>query len=199
MPRANPDPRCEPPVAAQRHWRQASGAVALATFFAAGAPLAFAAEGWSAGISADGKATAAEVGLPTYPGAQLLPNQKEGKQESLQFNLWGGAFGLKLVVARYQTPDRIDQVAAFYQPLLGKFGTVLECPPSGGGKPNSSAPRPSGNESKALSCDDDHAEPGGRLFKAGTRRQQRIVGVEPMKDGQSGSRISLVRLELSGD
>jgi hypothetical protein len=167
---------------------------------AAAAPLAVAAsEGWSAGISADGKATAAEVGLPTYPGAKLLPNQKEGKQESLQFNLWGGAFGLKLVVARYQTPDRIDQVADFYQAPLGKFGSVLECPPVGNDKPNPAASRSQGKESKTLSCDDDHAEPGGRMFKAGTRRQQRIVSVEPLKDGQGGTRISLVRLEVSGD
>jgi hypothetical protein len=199
MPPANPEPYGERRSAAQRRWRQAASSVALAASLAAGAPLTFAAESWSAGITADGKATAAEVGLPTYPGAQLLPNQKEGKQESLQFNLWGGAFGLKLVVARYQTPDRIDQVAAFYQPLLGKFGTVLECPPAASGKSNAAASRASGNEGKALSCDDDHAEPGGRLFKAGTRRQQRIVGIEPMKDGQSGTRISLVRLELSGD
>jgi hypothetical protein len=165
-------------------------------------PAKAADDAWSAGISANGNATAAEVGLPVYPGAQLLPHQKDGDSGSLQFNLWGGSFGMKLVVAQYRTPDGMDLVAQFYQPAMAKYGPVLECTgrsstPSS--PPPSDKPGVASGSNQALTCDDDRPEAGGRLFKAGTRRQQRLLKLEPMKEARGGTLISLVRLELKGD
>ena len=39
------------------------------------------------------------------------------------------------------------------------------------------------DSSKSLRCGDDKPEKGGMLFKAGTQRKQRIVGVQPNGNG----------------
>jgi hypothetical protein len=55
------------------------------------------------------------LGLPIYPGAQRLKDQ-----DSANVNLsFGGEAGLRLLVAKYETPDPLEKVRDFYKQRLG--------------------------------------------------------------------------------
>ena len=136
------------------------------------------------------KAVAQDTDLPAYPGAVAEPAEKD-KSDSVKMGLWGFGFGFRLAVARYRTTDDGAAVADFYRSALARFGTVLDC----------SAPRPPAPKSSAkdnskapLDCGDDHPEPGGRLYKAGSRQRQHLVQIDPTAQGLT--RFSLVALEL---
>jgi len=70
-------------------------------------------------------ADARKTGLPLYPGARL----KTGDENSDRANLavFTEAFGLKLVVASYESDDAPAKVIDFYRDKLKKYGKVLEC------------------------------------------------------------------------
>src|SRR5258708_9017346 len=80
-----------------------------------------------AGITLSKQATPKEVGLPAYPGAKLLKDEKEDSP-SVQMGLWGSTFGFKLAVMKMESNDTPDKIAEFYRKALAKYGTVLECP-----------------------------------------------------------------------
>jgi len=84
----------------------------------------------------------------------------------------GGAFGFKLVVLKLESGDAPKKVAAFYRKALAKYGPVLDCsnPPA----------TPAGKDHAAtLTCGDDKPDPGGQLFKAGSKEKQHLVSVKP--------------------
>ena len=133
------------------------------------------------------KAVAQDTDLPAYPGAFAEPAEKD-KSDSVKMGLWGFGFGFRLAVARYRTTDDGAAVADFYRSALARFGTVLDC----------SAPRAKtgakDDTDGPLACGDDHAEAGGRLYKAGSRQRQHLVQIDPTAQGLT--RFSLVALEL---
>lgn len=131
-------------------------------------------------------ATAKDVGLPVYPGAQRRKDTDD-ESSALQMGLWGGSSGFKLVVLKLQSDDSPDKVAAFYRKALTKYGQVLDC-----GKSDSKHEKASGGHSSALDCDADHPVDGGFTLKAGTKEKQHVVGVEP--NGKH-SYIALVLVE----
>jgi hypothetical protein len=51
------------------------------------------------------------------------------------------------------------------------------------------------NEDKPVSCGDDRVEAGGRLFKVGINRAQRVFKATPTP---SGTKFELVRVEMHG-
>jgi hypothetical protein len=55
------------------------------------------------------------LGLPIYPGAQRLKDQDSA---NVNFS-FGGETGLRLVVAKFETPDPLGKVRDFYKQRLG--------------------------------------------------------------------------------
>jgi hypothetical protein len=160
--------------------------VALAFAAALAAPAAHA----GAGMQLSTTPTAEDLGLPLYAGATVRRDAGDDGH-GLNLSLWGGTFGFKLAVAKYHSADAVDPVANFYREALARFGPVLDC----------STPRPkaasTAADSKVLACSaEDKAGAGGRLYKAGTKDNQRVVNVKPAADGH-GTDLDLVRLEAS--
>jgi hypothetical protein len=148
-------------------------------------------DGSDAGLILSAEATAKEVGLPMYPGAR--PHKEEGNDSpAAKLGLWGSSFGFKLVVLKLESNDAPEKIAAFYQKALARYGKVLDCSnnPAGGDDKNKKS------ESKELTCQDDRPDPGGKMFKSGTKEKQHIVGIKP--NGQ-GSLFQLVYLEARSE
>jgi hypothetical protein len=148
-------------------------------------------DGSQAGLVISAQATAKQAGLPLYPGARP---HKDDKNDSPAANLglWGSSFGFKLVVLKMESDDSPEKVAAFYQKALARYGSVLNC--SDSSKPQSDKDR--SDTSKKLTCEDDHADSGGMLFKAGTKEKQHIVGV---KTNGTGCTFQLIFVEAHND
>lgn len=125
-----------------------------------------------------------EVGLPVYPGAHR--HMPKNKDEFSSAHVWAGLgwFGFKVVVVELDTSDAPAKVAAFYRPVLGKFGPVVDCAT---GAPEA--------KNTLADCKDNRPKPGDVLLKAGNKRSVHIVGAE--RQG-TGSKIALVFLELRG-
>ena len=167
-----------------RAWPIASLMVLAA--FGVAARHAVAQEEKGAGIVVSGSATSSDVGLPVYPGAK--PYKKtESDSEAGRASAWFGGFGLKIAGMQMQSSDSAQKVAEFYRKALAKYGKVLDCTNSTGNRDDT------GN---ALTCGDDKPDPGGMLFKAGTKKDQHLVAVDTHG---SGSTFSLVYLRLPKD
>lgn len=139
--------------------------------------------GKSVGFIFSEDASAKDVGLPIYPGAQRFKDSSD-ESSSVQMGLWGGSKGFKLVVLKLQSDDAPEKIAAFYRKALRRYGTVVDCSAS-------SADRKKSDSDGQFDCEQAHPEAGGFAFTAGTKRNQHIVAVEP--DGKH-AKISLVYL-----
>ena len=163
--------------------------VALAVALAAGTSQA-------GGLDIHADADAADVGLPAYPGA-IKKSDRSGDPSGFSFGIWGESFGIKIAVVSYHSVDSVDKVAAFYRDALGKYGPVLDC--SRNQKKPDATPRSKedkkADRDKPVACDNDTIEAGGRLFKVGTVRAQRVFKATPWHDGAS---FELVRVEEHG-
>jgi hypothetical protein len=153
--------------------------------------------------------TAADLGLPVYPGATQVKG--DGDHKSADVHLGFGEWELKVKVVSYQTPDSEDKVTAFYKKALGRYGNVITCQ----GKTPVGKPA---TTTEGLTCDDDvdtttthstnqdigngktviHSESsdseGELKLKAGSKRHQHIVGFENPSNSQT--RFALVALDL---
>lgn len=140
--------------------------------------------GKSVGFILSDDATAKDVGLPIYPGAQRAKDSSDDSP-AVQMGLWGGSSGFKLVVLKLESDDSPERIAGFYRKALAHYGRVLDCGGSGQHEKSNS------DHSKRLDCDSDHPVPGGFTLKAGTNEKQHVVGIEPKG---SHTRIALVYL-----
>jgi hypothetical protein len=140
----------------------------------------FAQEPGSEGIGAiaSGKASAADVGLPLYPGSKPYKDESNDSQAA-RLGLWGGGSGFHLALVKMNSGDSPEKVAAFYRKALSKYGEVLDC--SHPSPVRSDAEKK--DSSKTLTCGDDKPEKGGMLFKSGTNERQHIVGIQPHGQG----------------
>jgi hypothetical protein len=144
-----------------------------------------------AGLVISEQATAKEAGLPLYPGARPHKDEKDDSSGA-KLGLWGSSFGFKLVALKMESNDSQEKVATFYQKALAKYGTVLNCSDSS----KTQADKDKNESSKKLTCGDDHPDPGGMLFKVGSKEKQRIVSVTP---NGSGCIFHIVYLEARSD
>jgi hypothetical protein len=143
--------------------------------------------------------TAADLGLPAYPGAQLVKN--DGEHKSVDMHMGFGEWELRVRAVSYETLDQKDHVVAFYKKALGRYGDVITCQGTTPvGKPIAT--------SEGLTCADDkdnHASvqidrhdygtsEDSLELKAGSKRHQHIVGFEDPVNGQT--RFALVALDL---
>ena len=138
-----------------------------------------------AGAVLSKQASAKDIGLPFYPGSK--PHKDESNDSpAVRMGLWGGGSGFKLAVAKLETSDSPDKVAAFYKKALAKYGKVLDC---------SNAPaQPQTKEndsSHVLTCGDDKPDKGGMLFKSGTKEVQHIAAIQPEGRGSVFQLVSL--------
>jgi hypothetical protein len=117
-------------------------------------------------------ADAQKQGLPLYPGARP---KHEADNDPLNFGILTEAFGLKLIVAKYESDDAPAKVIDFYRGKLRKFGKVLECHEHehGGAQVN----HDTDSKNKELKCDEDSGPV--TVLKVGTEDDQHIVAVEP--------------------
>lgn len=143
--------------------------------------------------------TAADVGLPAYPGATIATNDKN--DQSADVHMGFGEWQLRVRAISYTTADSQDKVLAFYKKALGRYGDVITCQDkSPVGKPDST--------SEGLTCADDGKDAhvkfdnsgngvhigNGLQLKAGSKHHQRIVGIEDSKNGKT--KFALVELQL---
>ena len=137
-----------------------------------------------------GDTSAADVGLPVYPGAEIAPD-KDG-DKSADVHLGFGEWQIRVKVVNYQTSDAQDKVLAFYQKALGRYGNVIRC----------QADQPVGTPAvtqEGLGCSDNDSKAHVQLseglsLKAGSRHHQHIMGIE--KNSGPGTRFSLIELQL---
>ncbi len=185
--------------------RSVPAAVSLAAVFAL-ASLAGGAR--AAGIDIHNDASAADVGLPLYPGAVKKPSKDDDNSTGISFGLWGGSFGMKLAAVEYTSPDSVDAVASFYRDALAKYGPVVDCsqnkPKNPKGKSGSSRGVWSSSDvddgkdaaNKPVTCGGDGPDvAGGRLYKVGTKSDQRLFELDPVSGGVN---FQLVHLQLHG-
>ena len=143
--------------------------------------------------------TAADLGLPAYPGAEVVKDAD--KHKSADVHLGFGEWELRVRAVSYATADTQDQVTAFYKKALTRYGDVLTCKDNAPvGKPVVTA--------EGLTCSDDGknvniqvgkskngiAKAGELQLKAGSKRHQHIVGFEDAQDGKT--RFALVAIDL---
>ncbi len=144
--------------------------------------------------------TAADLGLPAYPGAQQAKDDGDG-HKSADVHLGFGEWELRVRAVSYSTPDKEEQVTAFYKKALGRYGDVIAC------QGNSPVGTPA-RTSEGLTCNDDNGHAhidkgdngGGKNsleLKAGTKRRQHIVSFEQPRDGKT--RFTLVALDLPAE
>ena len=141
--------------------------------------------------------TAADLGLPVYPGAETVSN--DDKHKSADVHLGFGEWELRVRAVSYATPDSQDKVLAFYKKACGRYGDVIPC------QGNNPVGTPV-TTSEGLTCADDKGDnvkidrgdygssKNGLELKAGSKRHQHIVGFEEPKDGKT--RFALVALDL---
>ncbi len=142
--------------------------------------------------------TAADLGLPIYPGAQL--ERGDDQHKSADVHVGFGEWQLRVRAVSYGTPDKRDQVVAFYKKALTRYGDVITCR---GDQPVGTP----ATTSEGLTCSDDkkvkvdsgdfHSGHGDLELKAGSRSHQHIVGFEEPKDGQT--RFALIALDLPAE
>jgi len=142
-------------------------------------------------------ADARKMGLPLYPGARL--KRDDDNQNAVNLGLLTEAFGIKLVVASYESDDAPAQVVEYYREKLRKYGKVLECHThKHGGDVHADADDDKDNDqhSKPVKCEGDNSGPVTEL-KVGTEGNQHVVAIEP-RDGGKRATFALVYLHTRG-
>lgn len=143
--------------------------------------------------------TAADLGLPVYPGA--VPVTDDDKHKSADVHMGFGEWQLRIRAVSYSTPDAQDKVVEFYKKAMSRFGDVLTC------QGNAPVGTPTATREGLTCADSGHhsnfefngnkngiPNPNGMQLKAGSKRHQHIVGFEETKDG--ATRFALVALDL---
>ena len=142
--------------------------------------------------------TAADLGLPVYPGAVVVQDNDHNKSADVHMGF--GEWQLRVRAVSYATPDAQDKVVAFYKKALDRYGDVITC------QGHTAVGTPAVT-TQGLSCEDngkhtkvqiDNNDYGvnkdGLQLKAGSKRHQHIVGFENPEDGKT--RFALVALDL---
>ncbi len=138
-------------------------------------------------------ADAKKAGLPLYPGARPKLEEDNGP---LNFKVLAESFGVKLVVAKYDSDDAPAKIVAYYRQALKKYGKVLECHiQKHDGDTQVDLSDHDSDKGKELKCD-ENSGPVTEL-KVGTEDNQQIVAVEP-SDAGAGSTFALVYLYTRG-
>jgi hypothetical protein len=142
-------------------------------------------------------AGAEKQGLPLYPGAR--PKQ-EKDNDPINFGILTESFGMKLMVAKYESDDAPAKIVDFYRGKLKKYGKVLECHSQKHGgdvevHDDDKDSKDNDKDSKELKCE-QNSGPVTEL-KVGTEDNQHVVAIEP-GDAGKGSTFALVYVHTRG-
>jgi hypothetical protein len=137
-------------------------------------------------LHANSHASAADVGLPAYPGA--TPYKDAGNDSAADLGLTAGDFHFSLLAVNYATNDAAARVLSFYRKPLSRYGEVLECDH---GKPVG----PLSVARSGLTCDTESSS--DHELRAGSPHQYRIVGIDESHPGST--HFALVYLDLPKD
>jgi hypothetical protein len=141
-------------------------------------------------VGTDGDAR--KAGLPLYPGAR--PKRDDKDSSALNFGVLSEAFGVKLVVAKYESNDAPGKVIDYYRERLKKYGKVIEChtrEEGGDAHPEIN----DDSRSAELKCEGDNTGPVTEL-KVGTEDNQHVVAIKANEG--SGSTFALVYVHTRG-
>jgi hypothetical protein len=139
-------------------------------------------------------ADAQKAGLPVYPGAHARRDQNN---DPVNLGLFTESFGLKLIVAKYETSDPADKVLAFYKDKMKRYGNVLECHSTNDNTSSHSDDDKEG--SKPLQCEGDNTGPV-RELKVGTEDNERVVAIENEDSGKGTTfAVIYVHKQKTGD
>jgi hypothetical protein len=145
-------------------------------------------------LHANSHASAAAIGLPAYPGANLYKD--EDNDSAADLGVTAGDFHFSVIAVKYVTSDSPERVLTFYRKPLSRYGEVLECDH---GKPIGALT----TTRTGLTC--GQAQVGGNTssstedheIRAGFPHQYRIVGIDESHPGST--RFDLVYLDLPKD
>ncbi|MGA7302162.1 MAG: hypothetical protein WBX10_17740 [Candidatus Sulfotelmatobacter sp.] len=144
-------------------------------------------------------ADARKAGLPLYPGARLRHDEENSNVANL--SLFTEAFGVKLVIAKYDSDDAPGKITDFYRGKLKQYGKVIECHTREHGgthadfNDDDSKDDSKDEHSQPVKCEGDNAGPVTEL-KVGTEANQHVVAIEPKNGG--GSSFALVYVHMRG-
>ena len=140
-------------------------------------------------------ADARKAGFPLYPGARLRRDDHDGGRDSVNVGVSGEKFGLKFVIANYDSDDDPGKIIDYYRAKLSKYGKVLECHGHDhDGDPNIDVDNDDKSAHKELKCEGDNTGPVTEL-KVGTENNQHLVAIEPRAAG-GGSKFALVYVHM---
>lgn len=169
---------------------------------------------FGAGIDVRTQPRAEDTGLPLYPGAVVERNARDEKgrdeiSDGVNFDLWFGGFGLKLIVVKLKTDDSAEKVSAFYREALTRYGDILDCSDSAANKSTRrnerrneqrNEQRRAGDKSGKLTCDDFNTSNAkrrdGEFYKSGIKQKQYGVAIQSQGDG---TRFQLLHFEKRGN
>jgi hypothetical protein len=144
-------------------------------------------------LHANSHASAADIGLPAYPGANLYKDADNNTAADLGLTV--GDFHFSLMAVNYVTSDSPAQVLAFYRKPLSRYGEVLECDH---GKPvGALTVTRSGLTCGDLQVSGNTNSVTDHEIRAGSLHQYRIVGIGESHPGST--RFGLVYLDLPKD
>lgn len=145
--------------------------------------------------------TAADLGLPVYPGAEIAKDKDNDKSADIHMGF--GEWELRVKVVNYTAPVSQDKVVAFYKKALTRYGDVIACQGhTAVGTPTATAEglTCADNKHSRVQVDDNGESYGyipdsnGFELRAGSERHQHIVGFESSAPGQT--RFALVAIDL---
>ncbi|MGD1106156.1 MAG: hypothetical protein ABR865_03865 [Terracidiphilus sp.] len=146
--------------------------------------------------------TAADLGLPVYPGAEIVKDKDNDKSADIHMGF--GEWELRVKVVNYSTPDSQDKVVAFYKKALTRYGDVITCQgntPVGTPTSTSEGLTCANDKDNTTTVQIDRGDYGtgkdSLELKAGSKRHQHIVGFESSAPGQT--RFALVALDLPAE
>ena len=162
-------------------------AVAMLSFGAGGcsAEDSGSSSGIEASIRLNDEATAADVGLPAYPGSKLYKDPGDSSSGA-NIGISTSLFGFKVAAVKLESADKPEQVAKFYRKALSKYGSVLDCS-------DSAATDGEAASNEGLKCERSDSDEHRIVYKVGTENNQRIVAITPHG---KGTRFDLVHVNV---
>jgi hypothetical protein len=141
-----------------------------------------------ASVKVDRGMSAADSGLPVYPGAQEKRNEENNKNRA-HVDVTTPFLKVKVVAVKFTSDDAPEKILAFYRTKLSPFGAVIEC--KGGGQ-DVEVGSGRGFDS-AVKCDQVHGGTGEMTLKVGTEGNQHVVQVKPIG---KGSEFALIFIHM---
>jgi hypothetical protein len=144
-------------------------------------------------VSTD-QTAAADIGLPTYPGAQLF-HKKGDSNSSADVHMGFGKWQLRVKVVEYTSPDSEEKITTFYKKALGRYGDVITCR----GENVVGTPE---KTREGLTCKSEGRNSNMKVddsnnhlsLKAGSPTRQHVVGIRAIENNQT--HFALIALDL---